>query len=133
MDRGRGRGRGSSSYHSPLGFVRSSSLYDEDLRGGGGGGLGSRVSWNGTVESDSTGWKISGGGGGGLSGSGTSPRKDFLSRSSTLENWRKGSRVEEESSGGGGGMTGSGEAWRGIGSTTTGYNSKWCKCGALLF
>lgn len=34
VERGRGRGRG--SYHSTLGFQRSSSMYDEDARGGGG-------------------------------------------------------------------------------------------------
>lgn len=39
MERGRGRGRG--SYHSTLGYQRSSSLYDEDIRGGGNGGINS--------------------------------------------------------------------------------------------
>lgn len=31
IDRGRGRGRG--SYHSTLGYQRSTSMYDEDARG----------------------------------------------------------------------------------------------------
>ena len=34
VERGRGRGRG-GSYHSALSYQRSSSLYDEDTRGGG--------------------------------------------------------------------------------------------------
>lgn len=33
IERGRGRGRG--GYHSTLGYQRSSSMYDEDARGGG--------------------------------------------------------------------------------------------------
>lgn len=37
VDRGRGRARG--IYHSNLGYQRSTSLYDDDLRGG----VGSRV------------------------------------------------------------------------------------------
>lgn len=57
-------------------------------------------------------------------GTGSSPRKEYMTRSSTLENWRKGGRMEEEVPGGIT-ATGASEAWRGIG-TATGYN-KWCK------
>lgn len=78
-----------------------------------------QVSWNGSSSGamDPTEWN---------GGTGSSPRKEYMTRSSTLENWRKGGRMDEEVPGSGSiTATGASEAWRGIG-TATGYN-KWCK------
>lgn len=108
IDRGRGRGRG--VYHSTSGYQRSSSMYDEDLRSGGGNG-GGRVQtnfqgerlWldrNGT-DTPSTDWNSSsaisprkeyGGGGGGGNGGGGSG----LGRPQNMENWRKSSRTQDD-------------------------------------
>lgn len=140
IERGRGRGRG--SYHSTLGYQRSNSMYDEDGRGGG------RVSmfliklfsgckfrpkmyfyykvttmirlcvcpqgpWLDRNGADASEWN---------GGSSTSPRKEYITRNSSVESWRRSRDDDSTSTTSTPTTTTASDTWRGIG-PTTGY--KW--------